>query len=128
MSTSLQTDIMLAMMKDIVVKCDIFSSLPDAVVVAVVRQLKMEIYLPGDKMCREGDIGEEMYFLVSGECQVTTVKTGDKILATLESGAVFGEVAILQHQRRNATITASSNSDVRLLKKKDFRKVAIKVT
>merc|ERR1712216_161113 len=71
-------------------------------------------------------IGEEMYFLVSGECQVTTIKTGDKILATLETGAVFGEVAILQHQRRNATITASSNSDVRLLKKKDFRKVAIK--
>lgn len=45
-------------------------------------------------VCRKGDIGREMYIVKRGKLQVV----GDdkkKIIHTLQEGAVFGELSIL---------------------------------
>ncbi len=70
---------------------------------------------------REGDEGKEMYFVDSGKVKILKrVKNGEKVLAILQRGDFFGEMAVLTGKPRTATAVAMT--DVRLLKigKEDF--------
>lgn len=56
---------------------------------------------------REGDAGDRMFVLISGEVEVTTRKEGVPVpLARLKSGDFFGEVAVITARPRTATVTA----------------------
>ena len=59
----------------------------------------------------EGEIDDSFYILISGQ---VIVRKGDKDLATLEKGVVFGEMAYLTGEARTATII--SKNDCILLK------------
>lgn len=47
-----------------------------------------------DFVCRKGDIGREMYIVKRGRLQVIG-EDGFKVAVTLQEGAVFGELSIL---------------------------------
>jgi CRP/FNR family cyclic AMP-dependent transcriptional regulator len=58
---------------------------------------------------REGDPGEEMYFIRSGTILVSKKVSGrvEQILSRLESGAIFGEMSVFGDEpKRTATIQA----------------------
>jgi CRP/FNR family cyclic AMP-dependent transcriptional regulator len=57
----------------------------------------------GKVLCREGDIGHEFFVIVEGEAEVT--KEGER-LAVMGSGDFFGEIALVEHTERGATVTA----------------------
>lgn len=59
----------------------------------------------------EGEVDDSFYILISGQ---VIVRKGDKDLATLEKGVVFGEMAYLTGEARTATII--SKNDCILLK------------
>jgi len=64
----------------------------------------------GSTIFREGEYGSSMYIITSGEVEVSTVKNNQKvILARLQKGAVFGEMALIDQPYRSATITALSD-------------------
>lgn len=48
------------------------------------------IFLPGDNICRKGEVGTEMYIVMHGEVEV--VADDGSTLATLAKGKVFGEI------------------------------------
>lgn len=48
------------------------------------------IFLPGDFICRKGEVGTEMYIIMHGEVEV--VNNQGETLATLTKGKVFGEI------------------------------------
>ena len=52
------------------------------------------IFLPGDSICRKGEVGTEMYIVMHGEVEVVTDE--GVTLATLAKGNVFGEIRSLQ--------------------------------
>ncbi|KAJ3079897.1 hypothetical protein HDU99_009840 [Rhizoclosmatium hyalinum] len=52
-------------------------------------------------VCRKGELGNEMYFIVSGKYDVIVDKV---VVATLEEGSFFGELALLGHVPRAADI------------------------
>ena len=76
---------------------------------------------PGDNVIVEGDIGREMFFLEAGEVQVVLGDT-NRVVATLKSGAFFGEMALIDDssRRRTASILAATFCDVQVLAKEDF--------
>lgn len=68
----------------------------------------------GDVIFNEGEAGHEAYFVLAGS--VTIQKKDEhgntRVLDVLEEGAMFGEMALLDHPRRSATALAAS--EVRL--------------
>ena len=66
--------------------------------------------VPGQAIVREGDAGDRMFFVASGSVQVLgrSFDGSEIVLARLESGAYFGEQALLSGSgaRRNATVRA----------------------
>jgi len=68
----------------------------------------------GEFVFREGDLGTEMYIVHEGRVEISKQAAGeDKVLAQLEKGDFFGEMAILEDLPRAAS--ARALSDVRLL-------------
>ncbi len=61
-------------------------------------------------MVREGDAADAFYVLRSGQARVEAVGEGSerRHLATLEAPSYFGEIGLLQHIPRTATVTAVS--------------------
>ena len=59
----------------------------------------------GKVLCKEGDIGREFFVIVEGEVDVT--KDGGH-LGTLGPGDFFGEIALIEHSRRTATVTTKT--------------------
>lgn len=60
--------------------------------------------MPGDYIFKKGEQGSEMYFINHGKVEVLDEE--DDILAILEEGDFFGEVALLSDQPRNAGVQA----------------------
>jgi CRP/FNR family transcriptional regulator, cyclic AMP receptor protein len=73
-------------------------------------KLATEIEIPaGREFIKEGEFAQEMIVIIEGTATVT--RGGEKI-ATLGSGDVVGELALLQHRPRNATVTADTKLDI----------------
>jgi CRP-like cAMP-binding protein len=65
-----------------------------------------EIAVPaGYVLVYEGDWGHEVFVVAEGEAEVTA---GGRMLALLDSGAVIGELAVLNPAPRTATVVAAS--------------------
>ena len=75
----------------------------------------------GDLLIREGEVGAEMYFVCRG--QVEVIDRAGKVLATRGEGDAFGELALLHHQPRSASVRALTPCDLIVLSKSDFDRV-----
>jgi HEAT repeat protein len=73
-----------------------------------------EIFPDGDVIAYQGEQGDVMYVIVSGEVRVCIEKDGKEMeVARRKSGEFVGELAIVNREPRNATLIASG--DVRAL-------------
>ena len=64
-------------------------------------------YRRGDIVFRQGEPGTTMYVIQTGAVEVSQQENGqEKVIAILEKGDFFGEMALFQDQTRSATITA----------------------
>jgi NADH dehydrogenase len=89
------------------------------------RGLTREHYEPGQEVFREGDLGDCLYVVLSGEAEVTQRAPGsEKVLARLGAGEVFGEMALLEQTTRNATVRCRTAMDVLRLPKHEFAALA----
>ncbi len=77
------------------------------------------VYKNGEAICREGEHGEVMYVIQSGQVKITKhARTGEHALATLESGDIFGEMSLFDKLPRSATATALGEARVLSVDKK----------
>ena len=80
-----------------------------------------ELALPnGYVLTREGQSGREFFVLIEGTARVSK---GKKKLADLSDGDWFGEIALLTHTPRTATVTATSAVRVLVVTDRAFRRV-----
>jgi CRP/FNR family transcriptional regulator, cyclic AMP receptor protein len=77
-----------------------------------------EITLPdGKTLCEQGSVGREAFVIVDGTANV--LRNGRKV-ATLGAGDCVGELALLDHGPRTATVTAGSDLTVLVLGAREF--------
>ena len=79
--------------------------------------IRHQHFEPGDIVFHEGDLGDNVYVIRTGECEVTR---NGALLASLGAGEYFGEMAVMSDKTRNATVRARTAMDVLLIPKSDF--------
>ena len=75
-------------------KVRIFQDCEKRLLEDLVLKLKLQVFSPGDFVCRKGDVGKEMYIIKRGKLDVVA-DDGLKVFVTLGEGVVFGELSIL---------------------------------
>ena len=77
-----------------------------------------------DIVLKEWDISNGLaYFIESGEAEIIRDK---KIVATLRTGDIFGEMALITNDPRSATIRAKGKLQILALHREDFLMLAKK--
>jgi NADH dehydrogenase len=83
--------------------------------------ITQEHFEPGQDIFREGDVGDRIYIILSGEADVVQMRAGKEVHCTrLRAGEFFGEMAILNGDVRSSTVRCKSAMDALSLPKREF--------
>lgn len=78
-------------------------------------------YQKGNLIFAEGDIGENIYFVLSGSVHIYSDQAGFKYsLCHLSEGGAFGEMAILNDLPRTASVEADTDCQLIVLNRETF--------
>lgn len=81
-----------------------FATLPDGQLKKILSLSKIRKYEKGETILQEGSFDCWMYFIISGNVRVE--KSGKKIGEIHGSGAVFGEMGVIDGSERSASVKA----------------------
>lgn len=106
-----------------ILRAKVFYRIPPANIQAVFMKMETMHTKAGDVIISEGDEGDYFYIIREGRCHVSREDDfGSKqILAELGTGDSFGEEALVSDEKRNATITMSTDGILMRLGKEDFK-------
>lgn len=79
--------------------------------------MQKRTYRTGEVLFTEGQIGKAVFVVRSGKVEITRKLSNGKTrkLAQVETGQMFGEMALLEHMPREATATTVEDSEIYLL-------------
>ncbi len=81
----------------------------------------------GTVMIREGDVGAEMYIVYRGAVEIQKrTRAGDNytvVRLSSEDNVFFGELALVDDDKRSATVIATEDSEFIVISKSDFVKL-----
>jgi NTE family protein len=100
----------------------LFKNLDDNDLKLIADKLKKESYPKGSFVFREGDVGDTMYLVESGQVAVVSDDTGEAI-AYLGPGSFVGEISLLLAQPRMASLKVVIDAELRALRKQAFEEL-----
>lgn len=101
-----------------------FSDLSDDVLSAIEKYCRREHYGRGELVFAEGDFGDRMYIIQSGQVKVTAERDGaERIFSYLNPGNFFGETALLTGEPRNAGVRVVIDSDLISLGRQELQEL-----
>ena len=84
-------------------------------------RVHLKTYNQGDIIFNEGDEGNALYIIRSGFVKVSKMQDNkEKIVAYISHGNYFGEMALLEDEKRSATISAFTKTELIQVLKEDF--------
>eukprot|EP01062_Namystynia_karyoxenos_P002236 TRINITY_DN10797_c0_g1_i2.p1 TRINITY_DN10797_c0_g1~~TRINITY_DN10797_c0_g1_i2.p1 ORF type:complete len:941 (+),score=248.03 TRINITY_DN10797_c0_g1_i2:109-2823(+) len=116
----MEREIQLYIKLNLVGRVPMFRRVNEDLRIILARMLREETVEAGAVVVRAGDAGNEMYFLAYGSAEVLV---GEQMVAvaTLTKGNFFGEIALLEHCHRTATIVAVTYCHLYVLDKPVFQ-------
>ncbi len=91
----------------------LFSDLTTSEFIAVALLLVRRVAKVGEVIVREGDPGDSMFIVSTGEVRATILRDGRQMpVATMRDGDFFGEMAVLSGEPRTATVTAVKSTEL----------------
>ncbi|XP_015257930.1 PREDICTED: cyclic nucleotide-gated cation channel beta-1 [Cyprinodon variegatus] len=124
----MRLDIAVDVNYSIVSKVALFQGCDRQMVFDLLTRLKSVVYLPGDFVCKKGEIGREMYIIKQGEVQVVGGPDLQTVFVTIRAGSVFGEISLLAGgggNRRTANVKAHGFANLFILDKKDLAEILV---
>ncbi len=86
-----------------------------------------KVYKNGEIIVRQGDVGDCMYVVQSGQAEVIKEKEGKELqLNVLGEGGIFGEMALIDKEVRSATVRALGEVRILTVDKKTFLRLMSK--
>jgi CRP-like cAMP-binding protein len=105
----------------VVLKSNLFFKVPPLNVEQIFSRLTPQVVYAGDVIIRQGEMGDQCYFIKEGEADVTRHNDNKRQhLATIGVGRCFGEDALVNETVRNATIMMRTDGVLMRLEKQDF--------
>lgn len=102
----------------------LFSNIDEKILESLAPALKEERFKDGKIIFSEDDLGDEIYFISSGEVEIVKfVNKEDNVsqsLTSLGEGEFFGEMALFDKKQRSATVKAKGNVILLKLSCEDF--------
>jgi CPA1 family monovalent cation:H+ antiporter len=102
----------------LIARLDLLSGLDENQLARVRRLLRPRFTVPNERIIREGDRADAVYFIASGTVEV--ILPGQHV--QLGSGDFFGEMALLTRQPRSADVVALTYCRLLMLRKTDFER------
>lgn len=104
---------------------EIFSGLSDAELAALEETCIHRSYPKNTVIINENDVADSLYVIESGKVKVyCSDKNGKEfIMNTLGHGDYFGELALLDDDRRSASVRTMEKADFCIIYKQDFNQV-----
>jgi CPA1 family monovalent cation:H+ antiporter len=103
--------------RELVREFPLFKALGLADLEKISRLLRPRFAVPGERLIRRGERGDEMYFISSGAVEVAVGKNRVR----LGRGEFVGELALLDDRRRRADVTALGYCQLLVLNGDDFK-------
>jgi CRP-like cAMP-binding protein len=92
-----------------------------------IKKLKIRYYLAGDEVVKQGDPGDSFYIIAEGRVDILVRKGfAKKKVAELGPGEFFGEMSLMTHEKRSATVLVSEKALLFILYKSDFESILLK--
>lgn len=92
---------------------------------------KKRQYKSGEIIIKEGEVGSQMYIVLTGGVEVLKrTRAGDNytvVKLKAENNVFFGELALIDDDKRSATVIASEDSDFLVITKEAFIKLGNEV-
>jgi len=101
-------------------KVPFFAKLSKRELATVAQQTDEVDVEPGSVLAREGDFGHEFFVIIDGKAEVLQKETP---VAELGPGEFFGEMALIDEDRRVATVKAISAMKVLVMTRASFRHI-----
>jgi len=100
----------------------LFSTLSDEELYKISNKVNIEEFKKNEVILHEEDTNEFMYIILFGNVRVTqTTKDGKEIILSIhKSDDFFGEISLIDGKTSPATVTATENSLIAIVSKKDF--------
>jgi len=110
---------------DPVAELDLFHDLTKRELNKMKEAMARRKFAKGEVIIKEGDEGDRFYGIVSGEVAVEKKDPSGKtaVLARLGPGAGFGELALVDKEKRSATCRAESEVETVEITRADFEKL-----
>lgn len=105
----------------------VLAELADAELEDIIRRLQPVQRGTGEIIFAQGETGDRLYLIESGQVQVRVQTTGGRAtLAQLGAGSFMGEMALLTGKPRTATVQALTDVQLWALTKEDFDELTLK--
>ncbi len=86
----------------------------------LMRASRLARYRPGELVVREGDVGADVYILLSGQCNVII---NDEVVNHIGPNELFGEIGALGGGTRTATVRTTAEAEILVMSGVDLRRV-----
>lgn len=103
--------------------CVFFKDLTDFTCSELCEKLSTVKFAAGDILIRQGEMGENMFVIVTG---TVSVFVGGTFIDRLSEKNIVGEKALENNMPRNATVIADTDVQGLLLKKDDYRNIVLR--
>ena len=118
----LRTEIALHVNRNVLRKVPLFEKADESLLRELVINLQPTVSVPGEAIVRRGEIGHRIFFINSGRVEVLGTDERE-VIATLDAGSFFGEMALLLSQPRSNTVRAIDYCNLYTLDRDRFNQV-----
>ncbi len=121
---------------DLLRQVAIFKDLDDDELASVAEVCRIQEFVSGEFIFKEGEAGNRLYLIVEGEVRVSrdVPGSGEEALAVLKPGALFGEMAVFDRSERSTDAISNGGTKCLTITRSDFemlldfnREIAYKV-